>query len=85
MEKRENTTEKKWIDPDDAPALTEEWFANAGTYRGGRLVRRGRPRKDNPKQPISLRLDPDVIEAYRASGLGWQTRLNDDLRKAVGL
>jgi uncharacterized protein (DUF4415 family) len=37
------------------------------------------------KRLISLRLDPDVIEHFRARGPGWQARINATLRKAVGL
>jgi uncharacterized protein (DUF4415 family) len=41
---------------------------------------RGRPRLDAPKLLVSLRLDPDVIERFRATGPGWQSRINDVLR-----
>jgi len=50
--------------------------------------KRGRPAgSTNPdaKQKLSLRLDPDVIERWRASGPGWQARINQALREAVGL
>lgn len=40
---------------------------------------RGRPRKDNPKQHVSLRLDPKVIEGFKAQGPGWQSRINEVL------
>jgi uncharacterized protein (DUF4415 family) len=45
-------------------------------------VRRGRPPLTNPKQAVKLRLDADVLAAYRKTGRGWQTRINADLRKA---
>lgn len=48
-------------------------------------ARIGRPPLDNPKTAVSLRLDTDVIEYYRATGPGWQTRINDTLRKAARL
>jgi uncharacterized protein (DUF4415 family) len=48
------------------------------------LRRRGR-QKTPTKNLISLRLDPDVIEHFRARGKGWQARINATLRKAVGL
>jgi uncharacterized protein (DUF4415 family) len=38
-----------------------------------------------PKKHVTLRLDPDVAEHYRASGPGWHTRINDVLRKAAHL
>jgi uncharacterized protein (DUF4415 family) len=42
--------------------------------------RRGRPRKARPKINQTLRLDADVVEAYRRQGRGWQTRINAVLR-----
>lgn len=41
---------------------------------------RGRPKSANPKTPLKLRIDPDVVDAYKAQGDGWQTRMNDALR-----
>lgn len=46
---------------------------------------RGRPPLENPKQQVTLRIDADVLERLRASGKGWQGRVNDVLKKAVGL
>ncbi len=71
-----------WVDPDDAPELTDEWFENADLKKAGKVVRRGRP-PGSAKQLISLRLDADVIEKFRAGGAGWQSRINDALRKAL--
>ena len=46
-----SSTESEWIDPDDAPELTEEWFRKAHIYVGGKLVRRGeRPTPDEIKE-----------------------------------
>ncbi|MBX9467339.1 BrnA antitoxin family protein [Rhizobium rhizophilum] len=45
----------------------------------------GRPKSDNPKQAISIRLDQEVIDRFKAGGEGWQSRINEALRKAVGL
>jgi uncharacterized protein (DUF4415 family) len=56
---------------DDTPEWTDTEFARA---------RRGRPRLDTPKAAISLRLDADVLSRLRATGPGWQTRVNDVLR-----
>ena len=47
--------------------------------------RRGRPPSDNPKKQITLRLDAEIIAHFKAQGRGWQTRLNQALREAVGL
>ena len=43
------------------------------------------PQKAPTKQLISLRLDPDVLSHFQGTGAGWQTRINDILRKAAGL
>jgi uncharacterized protein (DUF4415 family) len=44
-------------------------------------VQRGRPPLgDAAKSSVTLRLDTDLLESYRATGAGWQTRLNADLR-----
>lgn len=71
-------------DPDDAPRLSREWFAQAQLRNGDKVVRRGRPRSEQPKKAVSLRLDQDVLDWYRGTGAGWQTRINDALRKAAG-
>lgn len=43
----------------------------------------GRPRIANPKAPLTMRIDADVLDALRSSGQGWQTRVNALLREAV--
>jgi uncharacterized protein (DUF4415 family) len=43
----------------------------------------GRPRINNPKAPLTMRIDADILEALRTSGQGWQTRVNAILREAV--
>ena len=43
----------------------------------------GRPRSENPKKQVTLRLDPEVVEGFRATGKGWQSRINAELRKAL--
>jgi uncharacterized protein (DUF4415 family) len=69
-------------DPDDAPELLEEFFRTAELRDGGKLIRRGRPPVGVvPKKAITLRLDADVLDSYRALGDGWQSRINEDLRK----
>lgn len=82
---KKNATKRAWTDPDDAPELTDEWFDTADYDEGDKLVRRGRPKSDSPKEAISLRLDQDVVAHYRATGPGWQSRINDTLRKAAQL
>jgi uncharacterized protein (DUF4415 family) len=61
-------------DPDNPP-LTEQDFVCA------KIVRRGRPKLAAPKQQVTLRLSPKVLAYYRAKGRGWQTRIDEDLKK----
>jgi uncharacterized protein (DUF4415 family) len=44
---------------------------------------RGRPRKENPKEQVTLRLDAEVVEHFKAEGPGWQTRINAVLKRAT--
>ncbi|MEP6564093.1 MAG: BrnA antitoxin family protein, partial [Mesorhizobium sp.] len=73
-------------DEEDA-AITAAALADPDAGPAEALARRkpGRPRAEIKKVAISLKLDPDVVTAYRAHGPGWQTRINDDLRKAAKL
>jgi len=85
MTGNKQSTESDWVDPDDAPELTDEWFETADVYDGEKLISRGRPKSAFPKQAISLRVDADVLDKFKADGPGWQSRMNDALRKAAGL
>lgn len=69
----------------DAPELTDAQLAAANVHEAGKLVRRGRPPSASRKQPVKLRLDPSVLEFYRALGPGWQTQINDTLAHFVTL
>jgi uncharacterized protein (DUF4415 family) len=69
------------VDPDDAPELTEAFFARADVFEGDNLVRRGRPPLAEKKQQVvTLRLDPTVLAGLRATGPGWQTKANAVLK-----
>lgn len=80
MNAKKPATLDTWTDPDDAPELTEEFFERADEYIGDTLVRRGRPRAERTKQAVTIRYDADIIAAFKATGAGWQTRMNDALR-----
>ncbi len=69
---------------DDAPELTPQQLARAVIEIGGKAVR-GRPRLDHPKTALKLRIDADIVSHFRKTGPGWQTRINDTLRKATRL
>jgi len=70
---------------DEAPPLTAKQLADAVVQEGGKIVRRGRPPLKNPKVAVKLRLDQEVIAHFRKRGEGWQTRINESLRKVAGL
>ena len=75
--------ENEWIDPDDGPALTEEFFDRAEIRIGETVVRPGRPPLQQTKVQTTLRLDRDVVDHFRAGGRGWQSRINTALREAM--
>lgn len=59
----------------ELPELTEEMLARAKINKGGR------PYSPNPRKLISLRLQANVIERWKATGPGWQTRMAERLSK----
>ena len=61
---------------EELPELTEEMLGRAKINKGGR------PLSLNPRKLISLRLPADVIERWKATGPGWQTRMAERLSKA---
>jgi uncharacterized protein (DUF4415 family) len=94
MNKSTKIEAEPWADPDDDDVVwTEEMFRRAAIYHGDKLIRPasgtltkpGRPPSANPKKQVTLRLDSIVVEKFRASGPGWQSRINAELRKVLGL
>ncbi len=74
-------------DPDARPLTDEELarFRSAHEVMPDFIARimrqkRGRPPAETPKRQVTLRLDQDVLDHFRSSGPGWQTRINDALR-----
>jgi uncharacterized protein (DUF4415 family) len=53
-----------------------ELFAQLGSP-----VPRGRPKAEQPKQSVTIRLDSEVVDYFKSTGPGWQTRINDLLVK----
>lgn len=75
----------------DVPELTDEWFEHArpaaevlpdAVMKAARR-KPGRPRTANPKEQVTLRLSPEVLEYFRAGGKGWQTRIDEALKRAI--
>lgn len=60
----------------EAPELGDDFFQRANLYNGDTVVRRGRPKADKTKQRVTMRLDPEIVESFKAAGPGWQTRMN---------
>jgi uncharacterized protein (DUF4415 family) len=70
--------------PNDAEA-TRAWLAQADLIRGGKVARRGKrgPQKAPTKTLVSLRLSPEVIDHFKATGRGWQTRIDSTLLESI--
>lgn len=93
MTARKRNTKRVWHDPDDAPELTDDILDRAEISIGdvvlrpanGTLTKPGRPKSAAPKKSVHLRLSPDVLRYFRATGPGWQTRIDETLRKAAKL
>ncbi len=88
MNVKSKNSPKPWIDPDDAPELTQDFFEQ-GEWKIGEqpvsvpegaaalreALSRGRPKAQSTKQALTVRYDAEVIAAFKATGKGWQTRL----------
>jgi len=81
---------KRIIPDDDIPEMTDADFAAAKSLKAempevvAAMKRgRGRPKVESPKERVSLRLDPKIVAAYKATGEGWQSRINDILARAL--
>ena len=75
MNAKSKNLDQSWVDPDDAPEITKEWIETTEIREGDRIIRRGRP-MGSAKTPTTVRLDNEVLEAFRATGPRWQSRLN---------
>jgi uncharacterized protein (DUF4415 family) len=86
---RKAKTSTRVVDPDDV-VITDEMFARAKRRDDlpaemERLLprRRGPGKKKLPKVSLTLRISQPAVEAFRATGDGWQTRMNDALERAA--
>jgi uncharacterized protein (DUF4415 family) len=62
---------------EELPELTDDMLARGKVNKGGR------PRSENPKKLISIRLPENIIQRWRATGPGWQTRMAEKLSRVV--
>jgi uncharacterized protein (DUF4415 family) len=87
MQTKKKTGSAEWTDPDDAPHLTKEMLDDAEIFEGDTFIQRGRgrPKMVSPKESVNIRLDQDVLALLRRNGPGWQTKVNEMLRVALGL
>jgi uncharacterized protein (DUF4415 family) len=71
-------------DPNDAEAA-RAWLSQADLIRKGKVVRRGKrgPQKTPTKKLVSLRLSPEVIDHFKSTGPGWQTRIDSTLLESI--
>ena len=92
MPVKKRATKRGWVDPDDAPEWTDEQFDRAEIAVGGTVARpakgtltrpRGRPKKADAKVHLHIRLSPQVLGYFRSTGPGWQTRIDEVLRRWV--
>lgn len=85
----EKSTTSTGPDRDDPPRFTREMAERGRHVVGDKLIREARPRGRPPKahgerkEKVTLRLSPDVLTHFRAQGRGWQTRIDEALRKQV--
>lgn len=71
------TTAAALTDPDARPLTDAEWRQTKPR------LRRGRPLGSGTKTQVTLRIDSATLEAFKASGAGWQTRMNEVLKNWV--
>jgi uncharacterized protein (DUF4415 family) len=92
MPAKKSASNRVWVDPDDAPEWTDEQFDRAEIAIGGKVIRpaqgtltrpRGWPKKPDAKVHTRIRLSPQVLEYFRRTGPGWQTRIDEVLRSWV--
>lgn len=91
----DDKAESAVLDGEDAPRLTTDTLAGArpaaevlreifpADVAGVFLRKPGRPKNEVCKEKITIRLSPEVVRHFRSQGKGWQSRIDDVLRKAI--
>lgn len=89
VKKKSGYTKRDLREVSDNPELTKADFAKARPFAEvfpdlSASIRRGRgPNKAPTKKLVSLRLSPEVVEHFKSTGPGWESRIDETLRKAV--
>jgi uncharacterized protein (DUF4415 family) len=92
MNAKSTNTSKAWGDSDDAPELTDGFFEQGVWQAGDKPVsrpearqelvrRRGRPTGTGGKVSTTIHFDAEILDAFKATCDGWQTRMNDALKE----
>ena len=76
---------------DDVPELGDGFFERArpapevmpADFMAAVRNKGGRPRSDAPKVAVSIRLDQSVVDHFKATGSGWQSRINAALASDI--
>lgn len=84
--------QKGIADDPDNPELTNEELANMKPFRevfpdlaasiDREIAKRGRPKIDNPKEAVTLRLDPATLRRFKATGKNWRAKMTEVLERA---
>jgi uncharacterized protein (DUF4415 family) len=93
MNVKSQDSPKPWVDPDDAPELTHDFFEQgewkigeqpvspqAGAAALREALSPGGVKLQGAQQALTVRFDPEVVAAFKATGQGWQARMNDALK-----
>lgn len=91
MNGKSQNSPQSWVDLDDAPELTDDFFEQGewkigeqpvSAAEGAAELRKaiGRPKAETTKIALTVRYDAEVVEAFKATGKGWQTRMNAALK-----
>jgi uncharacterized protein (DUF4415 family) len=78
-------------DPEDGPydpnddAAVEAYWKNATIIYRGKVIQKGKSGPEANLQPVTLNLSPAVVDCFRSQGDDWEERINETLKRAVGL
>lgn len=78
-------------DPDDGPydpnddAAVDAYWNDATIIYQGKVIQKGKHEPESELQPVTLKLSPTVIDCFRSQGGDWEARINETLKRAVGL